>query len=128
MPKKHMARVLVVDDNLDHVYTLMMLLRSEGHVAEGRGDARKIVDLVREFKPDVVILDLGLPEVSGWEAAKEIRAKLADESPVLIALTGEYTRPEHKELSERIGFDAYLVKPCDPKFMLGLVAARGASR
>ena len=57
-----MARVLVVDDNLDQVHTLTALLRLEGHTAEGRGDAREIVEGVREFKPDVVVLDLGLPK------------------------------------------------------------------
>jgi DNA-binding response OmpR family regulator len=119
-----MARVLVVDDNLDQVHTLTALLRLEGHTAEGRGDAREIVEGVREFKPDVVVLDLGLPEISGWDAAKQIRENLGDESPVLIALTGEYTKPSDRALAERSGFDAYLVKPCDPAFLMRLIGSQ----
>jgi two-component system, chemotaxis family, CheB/CheR fusion protein len=123
-----MARVLVVDDNLSQVHSLMMLLRVEGHTAEGRGDARQIVEGVREFKPDVVVMDLGLPEISGWEAAKQIRENLGEESPVLIALTGEYTQPSDKALAERAGFDAYLVKPCDPSLLLQLIGPSPNSR
>lgn len=118
-----MARVLVVDDNLSQVQSLMVLLRLEGHVAEGRGDAREVVEWVREFQADVVVLDLGLPGVSGWDAAKQIRENLGENGPVLIALTGEYTKPEHKALSERAGFDAYLMKPCDPNFLMQLIGS-----
>ena len=118
-----MARVLVVDDNLSQVHSLMVLLRIEGHVADGRGDARQIVEWVREFQADVVVLDLALPGVSGWEAAKQIRENLGDDGPVLIALTGEYTKLEDKARSERLGFDAYVMKPCDPNFLMQLIAS-----
>lgn len=123
-----MARVLVVDDNLSQVHSLTMLLRLEGHAAEGRGDARGIVEWVREFKADVVILDLALPHVSGWEAATQIRGELGDEGPVLIALTGEFTKPEDRAMSERLGFDAYLMKPCAPDILMQFIAAPGRLR
>jgi DNA-binding response OmpR family regulator len=114
-------RVLIVDDNRDMVVTTMALLRTEAHDTKGLYSAVNIVKEIREYDPDVVILDIAMPGKSGWEAAREIRTAFPGKRPVLIALTGEYTKAPDKLLSEMIGFNYYLMKPCDPNVVLALL-------
>jgi CheY-like chemotaxis protein len=113
-----MARVLVVDDHADNVQSLMTLLSLYGHDTQGIGNAIDIVAQVRAFGPNVVIMDLAMPGKSGLQAAKEIRASMPGNRPMLIALTGERqagpaTLPE--------GFNYFLTKPADINVLLALV-------
>jgi DNA-binding response OmpR family regulator len=114
-------RVLVVDDDRDMVLSLTALLRTEAYDARGLYDARDIVQQVREFEPEVVILDIAMPGKSGLEAAMEIRAGLPDRRVVLVAITGEHMRGEDRAESRRRGFDFHLLKPCDPQVLLTLL-------
>jgi DNA-binding response OmpR family regulator len=114
-------RVLIVDDNHDIVLTTMALLRIDGHETRGCHNGSEVFGCVREYDPDVVLLDIGLPGMSGWEVARQIRSGLPGKRPVLIAITGEFTKGSHKMLGEMSGFDSYLVKPVDPKVLLALI-------
>ena len=115
-------RVLIVDDNRDIVSSLMEMLRLVGHECKGVPDANNIVREVREFAPEVVILDITMPGKSGWAAAREIRAVLPQVRPTLIGISGDYQKASDKILAEMSGFDHYLMKPADPKRVIALLA------
>jgi CheY-like chemotaxis protein len=115
-------RVLVVDDNPDEVKSALLLLETEGYETRGVYNARSVLPAVLEFDPDVVIMDIKMPERSGWEAASELRQRVTNLRLLLIAVTGVYTRGVDKVLSEMSGFDHVLMKPIDPATLLGLIA------
>jgi DNA-binding response OmpR family regulator len=115
-------RVLVVDDNRDIVTTTMLLLSIEGYEPKPCYSGAEVFDCVKEHDPDVVLMDIGLPGQSGWECAKQIRAKIPGKRPVLVAITGEFTKSADKMRSELSGFDYYLVKPSDPKVLFAILA------
>ena len=114
------VRVMIVDDNKDHVDTLATLLNLEGHTTHGIYTATDIVNEVKRFKPDVVVLDIAMPGRDGWAAATAIRTAFRP-GPVLIACSGEYTKREHVRLSKSRGFDHYVTKPCDTDALLELI-------
>ena len=115
-------RVLVVDDDPDTVSTLSALLRDENYEVRGHRTGQAAVDSLRGgFKPDVVISDIAMPKVNGWTLAKEVRRRMGSR-PLLIAITGQYTKSADKALSHNSGFDHYLTKPADTKVLLTLVA------
>ena len=115
-------RVLIADDDRDSVLTLMMLLRDEGHEVRGVYTGRQAIDAIRGFDPDLVLLDIALPELSGWEVARNIRSRHQSAArPVLIGISGEYKHGSDRILSEIIGFDHYLVKPYAPADLLALL-------
>lgn len=113
-----MARVLVVDDKADTVQSLTALLNLHGHDTTGVSDALDIVTLIRECDPDAVIMDLAMPGKSGLQAAREIRAGIPGNRPMLIALTGERQAgpPSVPE-----GFNYFIQKPSDISVLLALV-------
>jgi len=105
-------RVLVVDDNHDSVETLSMLLRIKGHdarVAENGEDAIKIAD---EYEPHVVVLDLSLPGIDGYEVAHRLRQRPYGMGIILVALTGWSGREVRLKAAEA-GFDFHLLKPVE---------------
>ena len=120
MPRR--LRVLVVDDNPDDVKSALLLLETEGYETRGVQDANRVLPEVLEFDPDVVIMDIKMPERSGWEAASELRQRVTNLRLLLIAVSGVYTRGVDKVLSEMSGFDHVLMKPVDPATLLGLIA------
>jgi len=103
-------RVLVVDDNVDAAVSLAQLLRLEGHVVETVYGARAALDKFDTFDPDVVLLDIGLPEMDGYEVAHRLRQRTALHPVVVVALTG-YGQREDRERALVAGFDDHLVKP-----------------
>ena len=111
-----------MDDNPDIVATTMALLRLDGHETLGCDNGTDVLDCVAKFNPDVVVLDIGLPGLSGWEVARRVRVRAPGKRPMIIGVTGEYTKDVDKSLSGVIGFDYYLVKPADPKVLGALVA------
>ncbi len=120
-------RVLVADDDRDSVLTLMMLLRDEGHEVRGVYSGRQVMGHVLDFDPDVVLLDIAMPELSGWEVARTIRARRGADRPVLIGISGEYKQGSDKVLAQILGFNHYLVKPYAPAELLALLAPSGDS-
>lgn len=106
-------RVLLVDDNIDAAESLAQLLELSGHEVRTAGDGSNAMKLAQEFLPEVVFCDLGLPGMSGYDVARELRSLPAGRDIVLAALTG-YGQPSDREKTARAGFDAHLVKPVDP--------------
>ncbi|MBA3312857.1 MAG: response regulator [Planctomycetota bacterium] len=106
------CRILVVDDNVDAATTLGMLLRLDGHEIRFAYDGLAALDAAAEFSPEVVLLDIGLPKLDGYEVAKRLRARTETEGAVLIAVSG-YGQEEDRRRSREAGFDHHLTKPVD---------------
>jgi CheY-like chemotaxis protein len=112
MSKPNVCRILVVDDNRDTVETLAMLLRLNGHEVETATDGAQAVENAVSFKPDVVLLDLGLPGMHGHEVCRHIREQVGPPRPLLVAVTG-HSQQDVQRQSYAAGFDAHLLKPVD---------------
>jgi DNA-binding response OmpR family regulator len=114
-------RVLVVDDERDAVLTLVALLRDEGYDARGAYRGKEVLDLIRDFAPHAVLLDIGMPDLNGYEVARQIRQRWGDMAPLLIAVTG-WKQSSDKMLATMAGFDHHVAKPYDPQALLSLLA------
>ena len=101
-------RILVVDDNEDAAFALVLLLRTDGYESLAAHDGDQALQQLKEFAPDVALLDIGLPQMDGYELARRI-ARIAPDVH-LVALTG-YGQPGDRERSAKAGFVAHLVKP-----------------
>ena len=103
-------RILVVDDNVDTVLSFSMLLKESGHEVRTAHDGPTAVQIATEYIPDVVLLDIGLPGLNGYEVAKQIRKQPTLKNVVLVALTG-YGQESDRQASIEAGFDHHLIKP-----------------
>ena len=115
-------RILVVDDNRDAAETLAMMLRLEGNEVSTAFDGESAIAATAQFNPEVVLMDLGMPKVDGYEAARAIRRDRSAAEVVLIALTG-WGGDVDRRLSEEAGFDRHLVKPVMPTELLELLSS-----
>jgi two-component system CheB/CheR fusion protein len=106
-------RVLIADDNQDGAETLSMLLSLSGHDVLIAHTGAEAVDVVREQRPDVAVLDIGMPDFSGYEVARRIRAEPWGKDIILIALTG-WGQEDDKRRAQAAGFDHHCTKPVDP--------------
>ena len=120
-PTARPLRVLVVDDNLDTVFSLSMLLKASGHDVRPAHDGPTAVQAALVYLPDVVFLDIGLPGLNGYEVAKQIRQHPVLKSVVLVALTG-YGQDSDRQTSLQAGFNHHLVKPARLEEMLQILA------
>jgi CheY-like chemotaxis protein len=120
--KPQTLRIIVADDNRDAAVSLAMVLRDEGHeVLEAyRGDA--VLQLATRFQPHVMILDIGMPGLTGFEIAHALRLTLGTACPVLIAVTA-WNQPAARELGKASGFSHYLTKPCSTETLLNIIAS-----
>jgi PAS domain S-box-containing protein len=114
--------VLVVDDNVDSASTMAMLLRMAGHKVEVEHDGPAALECAAAERPDVVLLDIGLPGMSGYEVAKYMRAHGDGQALRIYAMTGYATEDDRKR-SRDAGFDGHLVKPVVPEELLALIDA-----
>ena len=121
-------RVLVVDDDRDMVTTLQTILRDEGHEVWGVFRAADVKVGLKHFDPDVVILDIGLPDGSGYALAEEVRAQCGPHRPLLIAITGLYGEDRNNSLFKSIGFDHFLTKPFELNDLLRMIGPRRLPR
>lgn len=121
-------RILVVDDNADAAESLALLLRLEGHQTLVAYDGLEAVETALRELPDVVLLDIGLPRLNGYEAARQIRAGASQVRIRLVALTG-WGQEDDRKRSRDSGFDHHLVKPVDAAELLALLESpqRGPS-
>lgn len=106
-------KVLIVDDNVDLVEMLAIVVTQLGHDVRKALDGRSAIAAALSYRPDVVLLDLGLPVINGIEVARELRQRPETASARLIALTG-WGQPEDRVRTREAGFDAHLTKPTDP--------------
>lgn len=112
---------MVVDDDRDAVTTLKTILGDEGHEVWGVYRAGDVTLGVEHFHPDVVLLDIGFPDGSGYALAQDIRTLCGRTRPMLIALTGLYREGPDKSFSKAIGFDHFVTKPYDVAQLLQLI-------
>ncbi len=127
VPGRRARRVLVVDDLAASADTLTLLLEMEGFEVRVAGEGRSALAIARAFRPDVVLLDIGLPGMSGFEVAGSLREEPATREALLVALTG-YGEAESRARSAQAGFDVHLVKPADVECLLALLADPQAAR
>ncbi len=113
-------RILVVDDNPDAAESIAMLLELDGHQVEVAYGALEALEKARRLQPEAMLLDLGLPQIDGYELARRLRADPVTREAVLIALSG-YGQPEHLVRSREAGFDHHLVKPAEPRTLSDLL-------
>ncbi len=106
-------RVLVVDDNEDAASTLADLLEMTGSEVRVANDGMSALRQVQAFRPDFVLLDIGLPDISGYEVARQVRVLKGVRQPVLVALTG-WGQQQDKDAAAKAGFDQHWTKPVDP--------------
>jgi len=102
--------VLLVDDSVDAAEAMSMLLETLGHDVRVMHDGPSALAMVDEFAPEVVILDIGLPGMNGFEVARDLRTRAVTKSALLIALTG-YGADSDRQKAHDAGFDHHLVKP-----------------
>jgi DNA-binding response OmpR family regulator len=119
--KRFPLRILVADDDHDTATTLAAILRDEGNEVQTvlRGD--EALEMCRLFRPDVVITDIDLPAESGYAIARELRERHGELAPLLIAVSGQWTKASDRLLGKAVGFDYYLLKPCDVNELLPLM-------
>ncbi len=120
-------RVLIVDDNRDVANSTAVLLRSAGCNVDLAYDGEEAIRVVNALRPDVVLLDLGLPKMDGYQVAEQIRAGRGSGRSLIIALSG-YGQDEHRLRSKRAGFDYHIVKPIEPTALTGLLASLWSCR
>jgi CheY-like chemotaxis protein len=114
-------RVLIADDDHDGALTLSTLLEIEGYVVLAVHGGQEALDAAREFRPDVVLLDIGMPKITGYEAARRLRLRYGNDCPVLIAITG-WKQASDKILASLAGFDHHVAKPYEPAQLIELLS------
>jgi CheY-like chemotaxis protein len=116
-------RILVADDNVDAAETLSILLESLGHHVRQVNDGEAAIEAVTSFDPQLVLLDIGMPRVNGYDACRRIRQQPGGAARTLVAVTG-WGQPQDLERARGAGFDKHLVKPVALDHLLQLIAAR----
>jgi PAS domain S-box-containing protein len=119
-------RVLVVDDNVDHAHSTAAVLKLDGYLVQTAHHGQEALDLAKRLKPDIVLLDIGLPGMDGFEVARRLRAEPGGADLVLIAITG-WGQEKDRERSRQAGFDHHLVKPVDPAHLSELLQSLGSA-
>ena len=114
MLEKH---ILIVDDYPDALDIWAIFLRSLGYRVSTAGDGARAIALAEELLPDLIVLDLELPCVSGFDVAKRLRANPETSAIPLIAATG-YSHIRQLDRAREVGFDQIVIKPCDPDFLV----------
>ena len=118
---KSSFRILIVDDNRDSADTLSMMLRLTGNDTRTAYDGQEGVDLAGDFRPDLLLFDIGLPKLDGYEACRRIREQPWGAGMILIAVTG-WGQDEDRQRSREAGFAFHLVKPVAPDVLEKLLA------
>jgi CheY-like chemotaxis protein len=113
-------KILVADDDQDSAESLAMLLQMMGHEVRSALNGLEAVAVAAAFEPDLIVLDIGMPGLDGYEVCRRIRQQPWAHTVVIAALTG-WTRDEDRHRSQEAGFNHYLVKPVDPQALADLV-------
>ena len=110
--RQRRRRILVADDNVDAADTLAELLRLHGHQVAAANDGEQAIEGCRHLRPEVALLDIGMPKKNGYEVAQWIRSQPDGDEVLLAAITG-WGQSADKERAEKAGFDRHLTKPID---------------
>ena len=121
-PAGRSRHVLVVDDNVDAAETLALILQLDGHSVHVAHGGQQALSVAATLRPEIVFLDIGLPDISGYEVAKRLRALPALQGTRLVALTGWGAAGDRQQAREA-GFDLHLTKPVSPDSLAQAVAA-----
>jgi len=116
-PVRNRQRILIVDDNEDARMLLSDMLAAIGHEVRSAGDGPEALEVIKDFTPEVAILDIGLPAMDGYELATRLRATMQETTPRLIALSG-FGQAADQQRSRSAGFDRHLVKPVELRRLL----------
>jgi CheY-like chemotaxis protein len=116
--------IAIIEDNTDFRHGLRLLLESWGHHVEEASSGAQGIDLVRLKRPEIVLIDLGLPGVDGYAVARALRASPGGEALLLVAITG-YGRPSDRRQAQEAGFDAHLTKPVSPPDLAAILVSKG---
>jgi two-component system, OmpR family, response regulator len=120
-PATRRLRIVVADDDSDAVVTLVALLQREGHEVREVYRGSEVLRMVRDFDPDVALIDIGMPGMTGYDVAREIRQRFGDVRPKLIAVTG-WKKASDRIAAQMAGFDHHLAKPFETEALLALLA------
>jgi CheY-like chemotaxis protein len=120
-PARNSARILIADDNRDGAQSLALMLDLEGYDVRTAADGLEALEIAEEFQPDVVLLDIGMPGIDGYETARRLRARPWAKSVLLCAQTG-WGQEDDKRRARSAGFDRHLVKPVDPEELNRILA------
>jgi CheY-like chemotaxis protein len=120
-PASQRFRILVVDDNHDSALSLAMMLSIMGHDTRTAHDGESAVATAESFLPEVILLDIGLPKLNGYEVAQRIREQEWGKSMFLIAVTG-WGQEEDRQRSSEVGLNVHMVKPVEPAALERLLA------
>ena len=120
-------RVLIVDDNQDAALSVAMLLQMGGHETETAHDGAQALERAASFQPDVVVLDIGLPVLDGYQVARQLRRAPATRNALLLALTG-YGQQQDEAAATAAGFDRHFIKPADTDALLACIASWSRQR
>ena len=118
-------RILVADDNVDAAESLAMLLTLDGYNAQTAHDGQQALDIAATFRPDVMLLDIGMPKLNGYEVCRSLRQQSWGKKMVVIALTG-WGQEADRQKSQGAGVDFHLVKPVDYEAVKNLLAGVAA--
>jgi DNA-binding response OmpR family regulator len=113
-------RILLADDDRDATISLATLLRLEGYAVHHVYDGSAALAEVREFDPDIVLVDIGMPTLSGYDVARHVREHYGKARPVLVALTG-WKQASDRILATLAGFHYHVAKPYDPDRLLAMI-------
>src|SRR6185437_10542105 len=122
VPARGRYRVLVADDNYDSATSLGILLNDAGYDVRTAGDGAQALETAAQFRPDILLLDIGMPKLNGYEVARQIRRQPWGRSVLLVALTG-WGGADHRQQTAQAGFDHHLTKPVDPAALTRLLAS-----
>jgi len=117
-------RIVVADDDPDTVRTLRLLLEDEGHDVKTASDGPAAFYAVRDFGADVLLLDIGMPGMNGFEVAQKLRERYGSAKPMLIAITGRDSAAD-KSFARSAGFDHHVTKPYEPSQLIALIERLG---
>lgn len=121
------TRILLCDDNADAANSLQLLLESEGHEVSVCYTGLACIAKARDWRPHLVVVDIGLPDVSGYAVAHEIRQMPFGRDVILVAFTG-HGHPQDVRFGAAAGFDAHMTKGTDPMLLVELAARTRAAR
>ena len=117
-------RIIVADDDLDTVEAMALLLRAIGHTVDVATSGAAVLELAVRTRADIIFLDIGMPDMDGWQLARKLREQLGTDAVRIVAVTG-YGAKEDYLRSRKAGFDAHVQKPVDMALLQSILAQMG---